>query len=150
MTELQVREANLTDVDAVVPLFDAYRQFYGQRSDLAQAREFLIQRLQRQESTVFLANDEPNSALGFAQLFPSFSSVALARTFVLNDLFVTASARRRGVAQALLEAVVAFSKAAGAIRLTLSTQTTNTAAQRLYTLSGWSRQVDYHVYSLKL
>lgn len=33
-----VQCAAAADLDAVAPLFDAYRQFYGQRSDLAAAR----------------------------------------------------------------------------------------------------------------
>ena len=77
-----VKRAAVADVDAVAPLFDGYRQFYGQRSDLAAARAFLEERLRRDESVIFLAvaDEGPGSdALGFTQLYPSFSSVSVRR-----------------------------------------------------------------------
>jgi hypothetical protein len=38
---IAVRLAEAADAEAVAPLFDAYRQFYGQASDLDLARRFL-------------------------------------------------------------------------------------------------------------
>jgi GNAT superfamily N-acetyltransferase len=144
-----VRSAALQDVEALVPLFDSYRQFYGQPSDPESAREFLRERLRCGESTVFIAADSAR-AVGFVQLFPAFSSVSLARTFILNDLFVVADVRRSGVGHALISAAVEFAKAVGAVRLSLSTAVTNGAARALYEAMGWSKQVDYDVYVLRL
>ncbi|MBV8156205.1 MAG: GNAT family N-acetyltransferase, partial [Dyella sp.] len=45
-----VRQATIHDVDLVVPLFDAYRQFYGKPADLELARRFLLERFQHHES----------------------------------------------------------------------------------------------------
>ena len=100
-----VKRAAVADLDAVAPLFDAYRQFYGQRSDLAAARAFLEERLRREESVIFLASadGEGNEALGFTQLYPSFSSVSVRRLWILNDLFVRPGIRRGGVGRRLLE-----------------------------------------------
>ena len=47
MTE--VRQAGIGDLDALVPLFDAYRQFYKRETDPSAAREFLLQRFQQLE-----------------------------------------------------------------------------------------------------
>ena len=144
-----IRQATSGDLEALVPLFDAYRQFYGQGSNLGAAREFLAERFRRGESTVFIA-ESGGQAVGFTQLFPTFSSVALAPTFVLNDLYVLAEFRRFGVGQRLLEAAVAFCRSAGAVRVSLSTAVTNGPARALYEASGWKRQTDFDVYVLKL
>ena len=57
MNTLTVRQAVLADLDALVPLFDGYRQFYGQTSDEAAARAFLRARFEHGESFVFIALD---------------------------------------------------------------------------------------------
>jgi ribosomal protein S18 acetylase RimI-like enzyme len=144
-----IRRADLQDVEVLVPLFDAYRQFYGQASNPELAREFLTERLRRGESTVFIAADNAR-AVGFVQLFPMFSSVALARTYVLNDLFVIPESRCSGVGRALVAAAIEFSKNAGAVRVSLSTAVTNAPARALYEATGWVKQTEYDVYVLKL
>jgi ribosomal protein S18 acetylase RimI-like enzyme len=89
-------------------------------------------------------------AAGFTQLYPSFSSASAARIFILNDLFVVPAFRRMGAGAALLTAARAVGEAAGAVRLTLSTEVTNESAQALYEACGWTRQTDFHVYNLSL
>jgi hypothetical protein len=91
-----VRRASLADLDQIVPLFDAYRQFYGQAHNLALAREFLRERLEQDQSVIFLALGSSGSAAGFTQLYPSFSSASVQRIFILNDLFVDPAVRRSG------------------------------------------------------
>jgi GNAT superfamily N-acetyltransferase len=145
-----VRRAGIEDLELVVPLFDAYRQFYRQKPDLELARVFLSERFLNRESVIFLALDAEGRALGFTQLFPSFSSGAARRIFILNDLFVTHEARRRGVARALLQAAAEFARAEGAVRLTLSTALDNSAAQALYEIAGWQRDKSFCVYTLPL
>ena len=145
-----VRRASLADVELVAPLFDAYRQFYERTPDLTLAREFLRERLQREQSVIFLALRSDGSAAGFTQLYPSFSSASAQRIFILNDLFIDPSARRRGVGQRLLDAAAEFGRSEGAIRLTLSTAHTNTAAQALYEAHGWRRDEVFRSYHLAL
>ena len=93
--DLQLVEVTSETVGRVAPLFDAYRQFYGQAPDLGAAHQFLFERLQRGESVIF-AVIEDEDALGFTQLCPSFSSVSLKPIWILNDLFAVEKARRRG------------------------------------------------------
>jgi GNAT superfamily N-acetyltransferase len=145
-----VRRATLGDVEGTAALFDAYRQFYGQPPRLDAARTFLLERFERGESTLWIAADELGSLVGFAQLFPMFSSVALGKTLVLNDLFVAPAARRRGVARALLNATAAWGRENQALRITLSTQATNAAARALYASMGWELQTEFEVYTLRL
>ena len=94
----QIRQATILDLDTLAPLFDGYRQFYGQPADLARAHDFLAERVHQHESLILLARDEHGEGLGFTQLYPLFSSVRTVRTWLLNDLFVVPSARRQGVA----------------------------------------------------
>lgn len=145
-----VRQATIFDLDLLVPLFDLYRQFYRRPSDPDLARRFLRERFERNESIVFLATLGNGAAVGFTQLFPSFSSAAAARIFILNDLFVRPEARRMGAGSQLLSAAADFGRTAGAVRLTLSTEITNEAAQALYEAEGWKRQTDFYTYNLAL
>jgi GNAT superfamily N-acetyltransferase len=147
---ITVRRATISDLDLLAPLFDAYRQFYRKPGDLNLARRFLLERLEHNESIVFLAVRPDGSAVGFTQLFPSFSSASAARILILNDLFVRPEARRARAGSFLLAAAAGFGRAIGAVRLTLSTEVTNAAAQALYEAEGWTRQPDFHVYNLPL
>ncbi|MES2364257.1 MAG: GNAT family N-acetyltransferase [Pseudomonadota bacterium] len=149
MDSIIVRQAGLSDLDMLVPLFDAYRQFYGRKHDVGAARAFLLARFHHAESTIFIAL-EGASAVGFTQLYPSFSSVSLARIFILNDLYVDAHARRKGVASKLMSAAVEFARSQGAVRVSLSTATTNVTAQALYQSAGWKRDEQFLVYHLTL
>lgn len=136
---LAIRRATVADLDAVAPLFDAYRRFYGQPGDVPRARAFLAERMQAGESVVLLAKRD-GTAVGFTQLYPMFSSVRTARMWVLNDLYVDADARRDGVARALLDAAAAFSRGDGAVRIVLETSVDNAAARALYRSAGWQEE----------
>jgi GNAT superfamily N-acetyltransferase len=142
MPEVRSVRAELDDLDALVPLFDAYRRFYGQASDLPGARAFLADRFKRGESVIFLAVVD-GAIVGFTQLYPSFSSVSIRRLWVLNDLFVTPDARKSGAGRALLERAERWAAETGAKGLTLSTQITNLGAQRLYEACGWTKDDEF-------
>jgi len=148
--ECHTRQASIADLDLLSPLFDAYRQFYGKPADLALARDFLLERFRHQQSVLFLALDDAGQALGFTQLYPSFSSVSAARTFILNDLYVAPSARRGGIAAQLLQAAADYGRALGAVRLSLSTAVDNETAQALYAAQGWVRDTKFQAYTLAL
>jgi GNAT superfamily N-acetyltransferase len=147
---LQIRQAQLADLEVLGPLFDGYRQFYRQPTDLARARHFLTERLSRHESEVLLALDDTGAGLGFIQLYPLFSSVRAVRTYLLNDLFVAATARRQGVGQALLIAAADHARHLGAASLSLTTAHDNLPAQALYESLGWQRDRHFCEYSLTL
>jgi GNAT superfamily N-acetyltransferase len=145
MPEVSVREAGLSDLARLSVLFDQYRQFQGQASDLPGARAFLEARLANRESFIFIAASQ-GQAVGFAQLFPSFSSVSLKRVFILNDLFVSASGRRQGIASQLLGTLETFAWSNDAARLTLNVARQNPAAQALYEARGWKQDAVFFMY----
>ena len=144
---MHIRPAQLPDVDLIAPLFSAYRCFYEQAADLQLARQFIHDRLQRQESVILLAQDEQGRALGFCQLYPTFCSVIAAPIHVLYDLFVAPTGRRRGIAKALLRAAEQHASAHSVQRLDLTTAKTNHSAQQLYESMGWVRDEVFFTYS---
>jgi GNAT superfamily N-acetyltransferase len=135
---LVVDRAGVDDLAVLVELFDGYRQFYGQASDPSRAEDFLGERMARGESVILLAR-LGGQAAGFVQLYPIFSSVHTARVWLLNDLFVATTARRQGVARALLVGAGDFARADGARGLQLETGRDNIEAQQLYEACGWRR-----------
>ena len=147
---LNIIRANFTHLDQVAPLFDGYRVYYAQTTDIESSKEFIRQRIVLQDSVIFLAVDDNGKGLGFTQLYPTLSSVSMGRVWILNDLFVHPDARKQGVGRLLLERAKQFGIEHGALRLQLSTELTNSSAQSLYESLGWQRDEEFYHYSLSL
>ncbi|MFP0195590.1 GNAT family N-acetyltransferase [Pseudomonas sp. PHC1] len=146
----QAQRATTIHLDAVANLFDAYRGFYGQPSNLEQSRAFIAERMALNESSIFLVQDDHGEALGFVQLYPSFSSIDAHRTWLLSDLFTAPFARGRGVGRLLMNTARDFALQTGAKGLVLETATDNFSAQGLYQSLGWVRDTGYYTYTLDL
>lgn len=144
---MQIIKAEIKHLELLTPLFDSYRAFYKQESNMELARSFLKDRLSNQESTIYLALNENSEALGFTQLYPSFSSVSAKKLWILNDLFVTPEARKLGVAQALINEATELAKETNSKGLTLMTDETNKKAQTLYEKLGWIKESGYFHYN---
>ena len=149
MDAVRIIEAGPSHVEEIVPLFLGYLEFYRQTAQPDTARTFLRERLERDESKIFLAmlKDE---AVGFVQLYPTFASLAMKRSWVLYDLFVKPSARKRGVAKALMERAKRLAIETAAEGLVLETATDNLPAQRLYEQLGWTRDDAFYRYFRKV
>jgi len=139
---ITVRPATKEDIDAVTVLFDLYRTWYHQPSDIAAAKHFLQQRMENGESVIYVAEDE-KKLVGFTQLYPIFSSVGLQKSWLLNDLYVHATVRKQGVATQLLEAARQHGVQTNARWLMLQTGNDNFRAQSVYEKNGWKRIPDY-------
>lgn len=146
---VDIRRAGPSDVEAIAPLFDAYRQFYGRATDVSLARRFLTDRLTNEESVVLVARDGATPC-GFTQLYPLFSSLRCRPVWILSDLFVTPTARRGGVGRRLMEAARTFAREQGAAAIELDTAHTNTAAQALYESLGYQHDLEFRHYTLTL
>ncbi len=144
---MKIRKAHARDLNQLCELFDGYRQFYQQPEDLDGARDFIEQRLTTNDSVLFVAESE-QGLMGFTQLYPSFSSVSMQRLWILNDLFVAADARKKGVAKALMEAARSFAEATDSKGLILETDWDNTQAQALYDGLGYEQQNSTYHYFL--
>ena len=148
-TAINVRAADLSDLDALVPLFEGYRAFYKRDANQSAAREFLRQRLTRVDSVILIAEDEGSGrAVGFVQLYPVFSSLQMGRALILNDLFVAEEHRRGGVARKLMEAARVFAHMSGALSLSLETAEDNAKARALYESLGYTQDRGFLHYTL--
>ena len=141
--------ATLAHLDLLVPLFDAYRQFYGCSPNIETAGSFLRERLERDESIVFLAVAD-RRGVGFTQLYPTFTSIGARRAWILNDLYVDPTARRQGVGRLLMEAARVFAEETGAAWLELATAKDNEVAQALYRGLGYKLDEKYDRFKLTL
>jgi ribosomal protein S18 acetylase RimI-like enzyme len=144
---MEIIRANTSHTDEITPLFDAYRVFYRAPSDIEASRQFIHERLERNESVIFLALDK-DKAVGFVQLYPLFASVWLKPLWLLNDLYVDISARKGGVGEALMHEAEDFAKQSDSRGLFLRTATDNFPAQRLYERCDWIRDKKFYRYDM--
>ena len=147
MSTATTRKASIDDLLPLAMLFDTYRQFYQQTSDLALAKAFIAARLNNQDSMIFVAETSDKKLIGFCQIYPSFCSVAAAKIGVLYDLYVNESARKTGAGTVLMLAAHEYAANNGLARLDLSTAKNNHAAQALYESLGWVRDEVFYAYS---
>jgi ribosomal protein S18 acetylase RimI-like enzyme len=136
---MKIKQATIDDLEHAGKLFADYRVFYGQPFDIEAAKTFLANRIRQKDSVMFVVVDE-EQYVGFAQLYPSFSSVGLKEIWILNDLYVDAQHRQKGIAQALIQHILEYSKTTGRKRLVLSTAYDNRIAQNLYEKSGFIKE----------
>jgi ribosomal protein S18 acetylase RimI-like enzyme len=146
---MEVLLAHVEHLQEVSKLFDQYRFFYKKSSDIEAARAFLRERFQKHDSIIFIARDN-GLIVGFTQLYPSFSSVSMKRVWILNDLFVEEAFRKKGVAKSLMGAAENFAWETESVRIVLSTQISNIAAQSLYESLGYIKDKDFCHYALQL
>ena len=143
------RLAESSDLDQLADLFDQYRQFYECPPDLSAAKNWIAENFERGRSTIFTA-DDGYQLIGFTQLYPALCSVDLVDYFVLYDLFVAPSARRQGIARALMNTASEWAKAQGAARLDLETARDNYPGQALYRDLGYELDEVFLKFSLDL
>lgn len=145
-----IRKATLQDLDQLTPLFDQYLVFYKKPSDYKKHRAYLKERLENDEAIIFLAFDEENKekAIGFTLVYVTFSSLALNKIVILNDLFVDSTIRKKGIGEQLILKTVALAKELGSNLIRLRTAKNNSTAQGLYHKMGFKR--DEYLYSYDL
>tara|TARA_B100001057_G_scaffold392022_1_gene400442 strand:+ start:2300 stop:2743 length:444 start_codon:yes stop_codon:yes gene_type:complete len=135
---MKVREAKLTDIKNLSVLFNSYRMFYGKKSDLNVAEEFLKSRIEKKDSKIFVC-DFNNELLGFVQLYPIFSSTRVSKYWLLNDLYVDEKRRGKGYSKLLInksKELVIESKACG---MMLETEKSNDIGNKLYPSIGFKK-----------
>ena len=137
---MNIVRAQIKHLEDLTPLFDGYRQFYGQDSNLEKAKAFLHDRITNNESVIYMAylNDK---AVGFTQLYPLFSSVSMERMYILNDLFVSSDVRGKGVGHELIQAAKNLCIEEQYKGLGIQTANDN-PAQHLYQRLGFAKDPD--------
>lgn len=141
-----IRKATLNDIDALSILFDAYRTFYNKPPDLNAAKLFLFDRINNNESEIYLAETIDSKIAGFVQLYPLFSSTRLKRLWLLNDLFVAPEYRSQGISVLLIDRAKQLAIDTNAAALSLETAKTNTIGNSLYPKTGFVLDIDHNFY----
>lgn len=151
---IKIRQATLNDISEVSRLFNEYRIFYGQHSDLEALTFFIKERMSKQESMIFVAEcnegreegSVADTVMGLVQIYPSYSSVSMGLIWILNDLFVDSTYRQEGIARKLMQAVMKQAKKQQILRIVLSTAISNRQAQALYESEGYTQDQSFMYY----
>jgi ribosomal protein S18 acetylase RimI-like enzyme len=146
---IQIDPAREDDLDELARLFTAYRVFYECEPDEAAARRFLSMLISEGRSRFFIARLDGKPA-GFMHLSPALSTLAMTKTWFLEDIFVDPQARKRGLGSALLDEAENFARSTGATRISLTTAHSNLTAQRVYLSAGYEHDEVFRTYSLEL
>src|SRR6187402_3254395 len=99
---MQIKRLTAPEYHLVVSLFNSYRIFYKQPSDLTIAENYIKARLENNESVIFIAladQDGKATPAGFTQLYPRLSSVRATKNWLLNDLYVDGGFRKQGIGE---------------------------------------------------
>jgi GNAT superfamily N-acetyltransferase len=131
-----IRPVEQSDFPEWKPLWDGYNAFYGRKDATALAEE-----ISRMTWSRFFDPHEPVHALvavesgrlaGLVHYIFHRSTISIAPTCYLQDLFTLESARGKGVGRALIEAVYQRAVEAGSGRVYWLTHETNETAMKLY------------------
>ncbi|WP_431802355.1 N-acetyltransferase family protein [Halobacillus andaensis] len=144
---MEIYQAAIEDLEGVSELFNLYRVFYEQASDVEGAAAYIKNRLENKDSVIFVVKDN-QEYVGFTQLYPTFSSISMKKAWILNDLYVEAGARNRGIGEQLLRKAKEYAMETGAHSISLSTAPDNFSAQRLYEKNGYVRDSQFFHYEL--
>jgi GNAT superfamily N-acetyltransferase len=145
----QLVDPTAAELPDVAKVFDQYRQHYGEPVVPGQALAWLAQHTRSGMLTIFAAHLGEDLA-GIATTIAVPASLRLGCFWQLRDLYVLPEARRHGAARELLSAVRGAASAAGAIRVSIQTESGNAAAHNLYHTSGFMPVEGLRILSLDL
>ena len=146
----EIIKAEIDHIDELAKLFNSYRVFYEQESNVDLARQFIKSRMENEESIIFVSQNLDKELIGFVQLYSSFCSVYVCPILILYDLYVKKEVRGNGHGRALMNKAREYAKSKGFDRLELSTATDNIIGQSLYESLGYEKDNDFYHYSLEI
>jgi GNAT superfamily N-acetyltransferase len=131
-----VRSLTETDYAQWIPLWDGYNAFYGRTGATALPFEITQMTWSRffdaYEPVHALVAEQSGRLIGIVHFLFHRSTIQIAPSCYLQDLFTSESARGRGVGAALIGAVYDFATTAGSPRVYWQTHETNSIAMKLY------------------
>jgi GNAT superfamily N-acetyltransferase len=134
--KILIREVRRGDLSRWKPLWEGYNAFYGRKAKTALPDTITNMTWSRffdaYEPMRALVAERSGQLLGLAHFLFHRSTIALASTCYLQDLFTVESARGKGVGRGLIEEVCRRAEYAGCSRLYWLTHQTNATAMNLY------------------
>jgi N-acetylglutamate synthase-like GNAT family acetyltransferase len=143
---MSIRKAGIKDVPQLAKLFDEYRVFYKEESDLEEATNFLNERIIKNESEIFIDVNNDNTLAGFVQLYPLFSSTRMKRLWLLNDLYVKPGYRGKNISVRLINRAKDLVNETQACGLILETAKSNIIGNNLYPRTEFKLDEDHNYY----
>lgn len=143
---MKYRKAEIKDLDNLSVLFDNYRIFYRKETDIESAQNFLKDRISKNDSEIFVAENTEHQLVGFVQLYPLFSSVRMKKLWLLNDLFVNYDYRKKGISLGLIDKAKELVEKSGACGMYLETEKSNLVGNNLYPKAGFELNNDSNFY----
>ncbi len=145
---MEIITATTADLDLLTPMFGAYRQCYEQISDVAEERQFLHDRITKDQSVILVAKVDGVGA-GFIVLFPSYSSVSMKKIYIFTDLYVDPAYRKQGIAKELMNEAIKFASKTSSTGLVIETRISNQSASKLFYDVGFQKDGDRMYYYLE-
>ena len=149
MMKINTRKATIEDLSQLAQLFDEYRRFYLKTSDVAGAQQFLSERLQNNDSEIFVV-EEDGKLGGFVQLYPLFSSTRMKRYWLLNDLYVNSNSRGKGYSKVLIEEAKVLCRTSDSCGMYLETGKENMIGNQLYPSVGFKKYDEVNFYEWEI
>jgi GNAT superfamily N-acetyltransferase len=131
-----IRGVARDDYDQWHDLWEGYNAFYGRSGATALPGEITAATWERffdpEEPMHALVAERARRLVGLVHYLYHRSTILLAPTCYLQDLYTVPEARAQGIGRALIEAVYAAARDAGSSRVYWQTHETNTLAMKLY------------------
>lgn len=135
-TSFRVRPVELADHPRWLPLWDGYNAFYGRHGATALSPAITQTTWQRffdpGEPVHAVVADDGHDLIGIAHYLFHRSTISIAPTCYLQDLFTAEAARGLGVARQLVDRVCEAARQVGSSRVYWQTHETNATARALY------------------
>ena len=148
--KIKIIKAEQKHIKEVGILFDFYRQFYKYESNLIESTNYIKDRINNNESTIFKAISDADEAIGFVQLYETFGSLDLGKIIILYDLYVKEDHRKNNIGRKLMIKSHEYAKKINAKRIQLSTAIDNYIGQSLYESLGYVKDDDFYTYDFEI
>jgi len=131
-----IRPVTRADFAQWLPLWEGYNRFYG-RFDATALPDAITQMtwarfFDAYEPVHAMVAEQDGQLVGLVHYIFHRTSISIAPTCYLQDLFTLESTRGKGVGRKLIEAVYEQARLAGSARVYWLTHETNSTAMRLY------------------
>jgi len=148
--DFKIIKAEEKHIEKIGILFDLYRQFYKYESNLIKSTNYIKERINNNESIIFIAINDANEAIGFVQLYETFGSLDLGKIIILYDLYVKEDHRKNNIGKKLMIKSHEYAKKINAKRIQLSTAIDNYIGQSLYESLGYVKDDNFYTYDFEI